>query len=643
MSHANPGRSATAPGHPIGSIEDPTPAVSEARKVETVAGEPDATQWSLCELVTRSPTKIALFDRHSRYLAVSRSWQDAWGDGTGSLVGRLHIEAHPELPTHIREAHVQALAGRSVTSDADVVVDAAGLVYYERWSAVPWRRNGESTPAGLVVSIEDLTQVRRLEMMMVGSEVAATTYFEKAATGIVVLSMAGRVQRWNHAYRRFTGRTTAPTDEGLASILHPDDLSEIERRLSLLLEGGGAFSSIRCRHRCADGTFIWVQQSCSVMRNAVGEPNAIAIFVMDISKQLALEARIRIQDRLASVGMLGAGLGHDMQSVLMAIRTQCDLIGRSCACGRPDTATRTARNSIVACVDYLQSLADSLHLLCRDDGDARGGTVDGETAQDVRPARTSEASTELASWWRRTKPLLSKTIHRRISLDVSISRDLPAVAMPQSHMTQVMLNLLANAGRAIEERFGTAISHGRIRIDGAFGVEAHADRKPNQGHDHDMVRLTVSDNGVGMTPDTLRHATEAFFTTRSEARGTGLGLTLVHQLVEQAKGRLELQSTHGSGTTILIELPVRPLSPGDGGEHRSDTCPPDSDEHPHGNPIIEATDLTDHTPLPMPHPDHALPPASQSPAGKFSTRDGGGGGENGGGRTGGKNGAKGRR
>ena len=491
----------------------------------------EPTERTLRELVGRSPNPMALFDRDSRYLAVSRLWEKDWAGSSSPLVGRLHAEAHPELSTHIRDAHARVLAGESVTSDGDAFITPGGVARFGRWSAVPWRRAGESEPAGLMVSIEDLSSVHRLEAAIIDREVAATIFFENAATGIVSIAPSGRVQRWNHAYRKMVGRHAAPTGETIESLIHPEDLGDVRGLIDLHLEGGGTVSSLRCRHLDADCRTVWVQQSCSTMHDVVGTPVSVILFVMDLKEQLKLETRVRMQDRLASIGALGSALGHDMNSVLLAIRTHNDVAGQPCECGPAALHANQARKGIVACVDYLQSLSDSLHMLSRSD----------ETS-----APTTARSTDVATWWRTTRPLLSKTLHRRCRLTQSIPSTLPWIPMSPHHLTQAVLNLFSNAAQAVEDRHAPKFDKGRVHLEAAL---------ENDGDDP-MLRIAVADNGVGMPPEVKAQATDAFFTTRPGERGTGLGLALVHELVQQAHGRFEIESTPGVGTTVVLRFPI---------------------------------------------------------------------------------------
>jgi signal transduction histidine kinase len=165
---------------------------------------------------------------------------------------------------------------------------------------------------------------------------------------------------------------------------------------------------------------------------------------------------------------------------------------------------------------------------------------------DETSTATPPRSTDVAEWWRTTRPLLSKAFHRRCGLKCSIPRTLPRLAMSPHHLTQAILNLFSNAGRAVEDRYAPNFDKGQVHLDAAI----------EEGDGISMIRIAVSDNGAGMPPEVAAQATDAFFTTRSDERGTGLGLALVHELVSQARGRLEIDSTPDVGTTVVLRVPT---------------------------------------------------------------------------------------
>lgn len=237
-------------------------------------------------------------------------------------------------------------------------------------------------------------------------------------------------------------------------------------------------------------------------------------------------ARLAVADRLASIGTLAAGLGHDLANVLLPVRAHLHALERRLG----ERASRSARGhlrAIRASVAYLGDLADRLHHLVADpDGEASDG---------------STAATDLGAWWAEVGPLIRKAVPRAVRVEVAWRRGLAPLAVPPHALTQAILNLVVNAGEAIAAagRIG-----GLVRI----AAEPSAD-----GH---HARLAIEDDGCGMPPRVRRRAFELFFTTKPRGLGTGLGLPLVHDIVERAGGRIELASKVGVGTTVVLTLPL---------------------------------------------------------------------------------------
>jgi two-component system NtrC family sensor kinase len=128
---------------------------------------------------------------------------------------------------------------------------------------------------------------------------------------------------------------------------------------------------------------------------------------------------------------------------------------------------------------------------------------------------------------------------RRIAMHQELASDLPALLLVSDHIVQVLMNLLINAADALE---GANVSGLSItvstRLDGA------------------TVLLAVSDNGPGMAADHLVRVFEPHFTTKAPGKGSGLGLSLCRNLVEQDGGTISALSTLGEGTIVTVSLPV---------------------------------------------------------------------------------------
>lgn len=227
--------------------------------------------------------------------------------------------------------------------------------------------------------------------------------------------------------------------------------------------------------------------------------------------------RLRTTERLAALGTLSAGLGHDMGNLLLPARIRLDSLAAMDL--PPDAAEEIA--AIRKVLEYLGRMTNGLRML----------SVDPETsgaAGDV---------VELGAWWREVGPLCRDVLPSHVTLESRFPDQPLRVVASRPGLTQAVFNLIQNAAD---------VMHGRES--GRVEVRAEA------GKDGQIVRLSVSDDGPGMTPEVQRRVFEPFFTTKTRRLSTGLGLPLVLGLVQRAGGRVDVESAPGKGTTFTLVL-----------------------------------------------------------------------------------------
>lgn len=232
------------------------------------------------------------------------------------------------------------------------------------------------------------------------------------------------------------------------------------------------------------------------------------------------QSQLRLAERMASLGTLAAGLGHDMGNILLPIHAQLDDLDTASL--PPNVAETLA--ALGKSVKYLSRLASGLRLLALAPGD---GDRDDHGQQ----------STDVSTWWPDVEPILKNAVPRGIELSFKYCPGLPPAAVAKHLLTQIVFNLVQNAGEALRER-------GRGRV--AVAAEQSGG----------YLLLQVSDDGPGMTPEVRRRCLEPFFTTKSRTLSTGLGLAMVNGIVRRAGGTMEIESNPGIGTTFICRLPL---------------------------------------------------------------------------------------
>ena len=229
------------------------------------------------------------------------------------------------------------------------------------------------------------------------------------------------------------------------------------------------------------------------------------------------EEQLRVSDRLASLGTLVAGLGHDMNNVLFPVRCRLDAVDWDNLPEDAREAAKTARDS----VEYLQQLSSGLRLFAADPQDT-------QSTLDV---------TSLPTWWGQVQPLISKMIPNDVTIHASIPDDLPLLTVAPHRLSQAVLNLVTNAAEAMP-------------AGGTVHLEVRANSRKRE------VAITVSDEGVGMSEEVRRRALDPFFTTKKRSLSTGLGLSLVLGVVRRAHGSITIDSAPGKGTSIRLVFPT---------------------------------------------------------------------------------------
>jgi len=240
-----------------------------------------------------------------------------------------------------------------------------------------------------------------------------------------------------------------------------------------------------------------------------------------VTEQKKLEARLLHQEKMAAFGLLAAEVAHDMGNPLSSIDAQLQLLDRENLAGETTEVFDTIHHEV-------RRLHRILHEI-------------------VNFARRRRDEACLVSVQAVVEDAVRLLRHDRrmqsISLVNSFDDDTPAVFMIEDHLVQVALNLLINAVDAMPDG-GTL----RIEIQPAGNV----------------VALRIHDTGIGMDRSTLKQCIEPLFTTKEEGKGTGLGLSITKDIIEAAGGSLELHSSLGHGTTIIVSIPAARLSEADG-------------------------------------------------------------------------------
>src|ERR1700678_3119707 len=318
-------------------------------------------------------------------------------------------------------------------------------------------------------------------------------------------------------------------------VIHPDDRPRFEATFKDHFESLTPWYDCEYRVRQPDGDWHWLHARGRCLRDSTGKPVRIVGSTSNVNAQkLAqtqkeqLEAQLRQSQKMEAIGTLAGGIAHDFNNILGAILGYGELAHQQSAEGSP---ARRYLDNVMHAAERAQMLIERIL------GFSRSGLGD------RAPVNAQFVIEE-------TLELLEASLPAGIRLESRIEAGNSAVIGDATYLHQVAMNLCTNAVQAME-RGGTL---------GVFleCIEVNESRALSRGllHPGSYVRLTVGDTGVGIPAEVLERMFDPFFTTKGVGRGTGLGLSLVHGIVIDLGGAIDVTSKAGEGTTFEIWLPV---------------------------------------------------------------------------------------
>ena len=242
------------------------------------------------------------------------------------------------------------------------------------------------------------------------------------------------------------------------------------------------------------------------------------------------EAEAARGEKLASVGLLAAGIAHELNNPLTGILTFSHLIRKKMPDGSPE--------------------AEDLDLVIRET--KRCAAIIRRLLDFAREKAPEKKFADLNQIIEDTARIIERPAHLRdIEITMDLDRDLPPVWVDADLIKQVVMNMLVNAQHAIEEKGSITIRSRRVPE--ARSPEPGAKPVP-------MAELAIIDTGCGIPEKNLKRIFDPFFTSKEVGKGTGLGLSVSHGIVRAHGGAIEVESTVGEGSTFRIYLPLEPPS-----------------------------------------------------------------------------------
>ena len=342
---------------------------------------------------------------------------------------------------------------------------------------------------------------------------------ESVNIGIVATGLDDRVESWNTRMEEmFSLPRVSALGHPLAELLPP----ELTREYQRAKEQPGVRNLYKLRLQPASGAACTVNVAIAPLVTRDFQCVGRILLMEDISTRVELEGQLAQAERLSSIGMLAAGVAHEVNTPLAVISSYAQMLNKH---SRENPALTPLLEKIAQQTFRASEIVNGLLNFSRTGG--------GELT-----------SVNLNQVVHETLTLLEHQLKKaQVRVETDLAAALPAVHGNQGKLQQVLLNLCLNARDAISANNPPG---GMLRI----STTAHSG----------LVSLDVADSGSGIQPDDLSRIFDPFFTTKSmplpgQRKGTGLGLAVTYGIIQEHNGKISVESTPGSGTRFHLEFP----------------------------------------------------------------------------------------
>ncbi len=383
----------------------------------------------------------------------------------------------------------------------------------------------------------NIDEIKKTESALRDSEAQLRAIFETSNAGIIEADTTGRILRVNETLCRMFGHSQESIlNKDFTELLHPTGDETDIARFETLVSGEVKDYRIDRRYVRPDGRVFDAHISLAVARHENHKPVAIAAVVVDVSAIKQLEEHVRQSQKMEAVGRLAGGIAHDFNNILTVILSTSEMLLLQ---------TKEQPNLTVE----IAAIHDSA---------LRAAGLTRQLLAFSRKQLLKPIVINPNEMIRRIEQLLKRAVGDEVKLVMELSDFTPPIIADPSQFQQVLLNLAINARDAMPSG-GTLIIRTRPAV--AWQGNNPSDSvlpssNPTTPIEYkNFVEIEFEDSGVGIPADVLPRIFEPFFSTKEVGKGTGLGLAVVHGIVQQSGGQVQAKSVLNQGTTIQILLP----------------------------------------------------------------------------------------
>lgn len=375
---------------------------------------------------------------------------------------------------------------------------------------------------------QEIIEREQAEYALQESEKKFRELTELLPQAVFEIDLQGNFTYTNRWGLESTGYTPEDIERGF-DVFHftiPEDHERLKHNIARILNGAPVEPHEYTMIRKDGSIFPALVYSAPILRNQ--QPVGLRGIGIDITERKHLEEQLLQSQKMEAVGQLAGGIAHDFNTLLGIILGHGEIIRDDLPEGSP--------------------LRDNLEEII--EAGYRAKTLVKQLLDFARPSEEDRHPIRLASLVEESSRLLRSSLPTTITIRQHIEAESSVVLANATQIAQVIINLGMNAGDAIGEQGGDI----EIVLE---NIDVNAKLANLQGvRQGTYIRLSISDTGCGMSHDVLEHIFEPFFTTKEVGEGSGLGLSIVHGIVNSYGGFITVESMPGKGSSFQVYLPM---------------------------------------------------------------------------------------
>jgi len=473
------------------------------------------------------PIVLITFDHAGLLKKVSGHGLGLMGMSAAASKGASVFKVFHDSPAFL-DYCLRALAGKQFTAYLDV----RGRHWEARFGVL---QDELGKVASVTVVAKDITERILAEESYRKSEARYRSIFENSFVGIYLSTPDGRYIDVNPRLAKMYGYATPSelitgvTDIGQQVYVDPQTRAAFKQRIA----DRGEVQDMEYQIRRQDGAVIWVSESARAMKDSHGLVLYYEGTISDITRrkdaeaaQLRLETQLRHSQKLEAVGTLAGGIAHDFNNLLSVITAYAELATED---AKDNPRMRGDLQEILQAGNRARDLVRQILAFSR------------QTTNERTPVCLTTIVKECSK-------MLRAAIPTSIQIECDFETKEDFVLADTTQMYQVLMNLGTNAGYAMREKGGTLF----FRLSKHMGALPNANALGGSGY----VKIEVTDTGEGIPAEIQDKIFEPFFTTKPVGEGSGLGLSVVHGIIQAHGGTISVESVPGAGTRFTMVLPT---------------------------------------------------------------------------------------